>query len=67
MTNPLCWLFGYDTPNPDVIGRVRLTHDEIDAEAQERHRKKLRRARAYIRLRKLSVRPLYNTKGESNA
>lgn len=65
MINPLCWLFGYDTPNPDVIGRVRLTTEEIDTEAQERHRRKLRRARAYIRLRKLTVQPLINPRKES--
>ena len=61
MKNPLLAIFGYDqTPNPDVIGIVRLTKDDIDADKLREHHKKLRRARAYIRLRKLSVRPLYH-------
>lgn len=70
MKNPLTWLFGFtDTPNPDLIGRVMLKQSdidaEVDAEAQERFRKKHRRARAYIRMRKLNVQPAYISKPQT--
>ncbi len=63
MKNPLLALFGYtQTPNPDVIGMFKLPAEEIDADKLRAHHKKLRRARAYIRMRKLAIQPLYHTK-----
>lgn len=48
--------------SPEImIERVKVRADEIDADAAARHHRKLRRARAYLRMRKLSMRPLYHS------
>jgi len=47
--------------SPEVmIERVKVSAEEIDAETAKRHHRKLRRARAYLRLKKIGIRPLYH-------
>lgn len=54
-------LFATITPNPDLIGRVSVTKDDIDPKKLDAYESKLRRARAYLTERNLKVRPICRT------
>lgn len=59
-------LFNAITANPDLVGQVRVMKDDIEPERLEAHETKLRRARAYLTERNLTVRPLRRTLTEGN-
>lgn len=68
MRNPLTWLFGFvESANPDVIGRFKLTADEIGADRLTAHEQKIADARAYMAKRGLKVKPMYRTRAKEAA
>lgn len=58
-------LFNVIQPNPDLVGLVRVTRDEIDQDKLDLYESKLRRARAYLTERNLKVRPICRTLPEA--
>lgn len=57
-------LFTHATANPDVLGQVRITADDIPQEQRDAHESKLRRARQYLAERNLTIRPIIRARGE---
>ena len=53
-------LFSHRTPNPETVGQVKMTKDEVDPEALARLNAKFETAQAYIRERGIVMKPLYN-------
>lgn len=54
-------LFATDTPNPDLIGRVAVTREDIEPDRLEKLEAKRRRARQYLTDRHIEVRPICRT------
>jgi hypothetical protein len=57
----LDWLYP-QIKNPDLVGQVKLTADDIDPERAQAYQEKLDHARDYLKRRGLQQVPLYRTK-----
>lgn len=58
-------LFTVFSANPDLIGRVSVMKDDVEPAKLDAYETKLRRARAYLTERNLTVRPICRTLQET--